>query len=228
MLLHETFRIGVVFLSQSKWVQIVVCYDQNLQKHKYLSGISMLLHETFRTGLIFLSRSKWVQTVVCYNWNLQKHKYLSRISTLLHKTFRTGLVFLSQLKWVQIVVYYKRNLWKCKYLSEIPFWANLTHFFGRIWHCGSFLASLVWKESKKLKNSKNYGEKPAKWPKLAVLSQSNWLFQQNLPLWVTFSQFGVKGIQKVCQCTPPKMEIFEISDEMRCFGGKRWEKLWIA
>ena len=29
---------------------------------------------------------------------------------------------------------------------------------------------------------------------------------------------------------PPlqEMQIFEISDEMRCFGGKRWEKLWIA
>ena len=122
-----------------------------------------------------------------------------------------------------------------------PFWANLTDFFGKIRHCGSFWASLVWKESKKLKNSKNlpmyipprnanfwdfgwnempwwqnmvkvvncmkmaiqnesephYGEKPLKWPELAILSQSNWLFWQNLPLWVIFSQFGVKGIQKV-------------------------------
>ena len=57
-------------LSQLKWVQGVVCYDWNLQKHKYLSGISMVLHETFRTGLIFPSRSKWVQGVVCYNRNL--------------------------------------------------------------------------------------------------------------------------------------------------------------
>ena len=71
MFLHETFRTGLVFLSQLKWVQRVVCYDQNLQKHKYLSGISTFLHETFRTGLIFLSRSKWVQIVVCYDWNLQ-------------------------------------------------------------------------------------------------------------------------------------------------------------
>ena len=31
----------------------MVCYDRNLQKHKYLSGISMVLHETFRTRLIF-------------------------------------------------------------------------------------------------------------------------------------------------------------------------------
>ena len=82
MLLHETFRTGLVFPSRSKWVQIVICYDQNLQRHKYLSGISMLLHETFRRGLVFLSRSKWVQTVVCYNQNLQKHKYLSTISML--------------------------------------------------------------------------------------------------------------------------------------------------
>ena len=27
---------------------------------------------------------------------------------------------------------------------------------------------------------------------------------------------------------PQEMQIFEISDEMRCFGGKRREKLWIA
>ena len=26
---------------------------------------------------------------------------------------------------------------------------------------------------------------------------------------------------------PPEMKIFEISPKMRCFGGKRWEKLWI-
>ena len=81
----------------------------------------------------------------------------------------------------------------------------------------------------------HFGEKPAKWPKLAILSQSNQLFQQNLPLWVIFSQFGVKGIQKVEKLkkiadvpSPQEMQIFEISDEMRCFGGKRQEKLWIA
>ena len=178
----------------------MVCYDWNLQKHKYLSGISTFLHKTFRTGIVFLSRSKWVQIVVCYDQILQKHKYLSGISMHLHKTFRTGLVFLSWSKWVQIVVCYMRNLRKCKYLSELPFCTNLTHFFGKIWHCGSFLASLVWKELEKSKNSKNYGKlwgKPTKWPKLAILSQSNWLFWQNLPLWVIFSQFGVKEIQKV-------------------------------
>ena len=82
-----------IFLSCLKWFQTVVCYDQNLQNHKYLSKISMLLHETFRTGLVFPSWSKWVQTVVCYDQNLQKHKYLSTISI--------GLVFLSQCTWVQ-------------------------------------------------------------------------------------------------------------------------------
>ena len=106
MFLHETFRTRLIFLSWLKWVQIVVFYDQNLQKHKYLSRISMFLHETFRTGLIFPSRSKWVQIVVCYDQNLQKHKYLSGISMFLHKTFRTRLVFLSWSKWVQIVVCY--------------------------------------------------------------------------------------------------------------------------
>ena len=81
----------------------------------------------------------------------------------------------------------------------------------------------------------NYGKKPTKWPKLAILRQSNWLFWQNLPLWVIFSQFGVKGIQKVEKLkkfayvpSPQEMQIFEILDEMKCFGGKRWEKLWIA
>ena len=75
MVLHETFRRGLIFLNQSKWVQGVVCYDGNLQNRKYLSGISMILHKTFRTGLIFPSQSKWVQGVVCYNQNLWKHKY---------------------------------------------------------------------------------------------------------------------------------------------------------
>ena len=67
-----------------KWVQIVVCYDQNLQKHKYLSMISTFLHKTFRTGLVFLSWSKWVQIVVCYDQNLQKHKYLSTLLRYQH------------------------------------------------------------------------------------------------------------------------------------------------
>ena len=64
------------------------------------------------------------------------------------------------------------------------------------------------------------------------MSQSNRLFWQNSPLWVIFRQFGVKGIQKVEKLkkiadvpSPPEMQTFEILDEMRCFGGKRWEKL---
>ena len=36
--LHQTFRIGLVSLSQFKWVQGVLCYDQNWQKLKHLSG----------------------------------------------------------------------------------------------------------------------------------------------------------------------------------------------
>ena len=38
MVLHETFRTGLVFLSQLKWVQGVAYYDQNLWKRKYLNG----------------------------------------------------------------------------------------------------------------------------------------------------------------------------------------------
>ena len=87
--------------SQSKCVQTVVCYDQYLPKHKYLSTISIFLHKTFRTELVCPSRLTWcVQTVVCYDQNLQKHKYLSTISIFLLETFRTGLDFLSQSKWV--------------------------------------------------------------------------------------------------------------------------------
>ena len=41
------------------------------------------------------------------------------------------------------------------------------------------------------------GQKSAKCPKLSNLSKHNALFQQNLPLWVSFNQFGVKGIKKV-------------------------------
>ena len=108
---------SLFYPSWSKWVQLVICYDWNLQKHKYLSGISMFLHETFTTGLVFLSQLKWVQIVVCHDQNLQKHKYLSTISTLLRKTFRTGLIFLSRSKWVQIVVCYNQNLQKHQYLS---------------------------------------------------------------------------------------------------------------
>ena len=53
---------GSFFRAGSKWVQIVVCYDWNLQKHKYLSGISTFLHqETFRTGDInvFHEQGSW-------------------------------------------------------------------------------------------------------------------------------------------------------------------------
>ena len=46
---------GSFFQAGRKWVQIVVCYDQNLQKHKYLSGISTFLHETFRTIVVEMS-----------------------------------------------------------------------------------------------------------------------------------------------------------------------------
>ena len=119
----------------------MVCYDQNLQKHKYLSTISIFLHKAFRTGLVFLSQSKWVETVVCYNQNLQKHKYLSTISIFLHKTFRTGLVFPRRLKWVQTVVCYNQNLQKHKYLSTISIFLHENFRTGLI-----FQAS--WNESK--------------------------------------------------------------------------------
>ena len=39
--LHQTFRTGLVFPSWTKWVQGVLCYDQNWWKLKYLSRISI-------------------------------------------------------------------------------------------------------------------------------------------------------------------------------------------
>ena len=149
---------GSFFWASSKWVQIVVCYDQNLQKHKYLSGISMFLHETFRTGLIFLSRSKWVQIVVCYDQNLQKHKYLSAgyqhfcmkpseqgsffwvsNSGFCMKPSEQGSFFwagqnrgMLWSKWVQIVVCYDWNLQKHKYLSGISMFLHETFRTGLI------------------------------------------------------------------------------------------------
>ena len=79
------------------------------------------------------------------------------------------------------------------------------------------------------------GEKIEKYAKMAILTQSKPLFWPNLPLWVIFSRIGVKRFekvgkktQKICRCTPPEMKIFEISPKMICFGGKRWEKLWIG
>ena len=81
-----------------------------------------------------------------------------------------------------------------------PFWANLSHFFSKIHHSGSFLALWCERNQKSWKSQSilgNYGKKPAKWPKLAVLSHSNTLFWENLPLWLIFSHFGVKGIKKV-------------------------------
>ena len=77
------------------------------------------------------------------------------------------------------------------------------------------------------------GEKIEKYAKMAILTQSNPFFWPNLPLWVIFSRIGVKQFEKVeklkkfADVPPPEMKIFEISPKMRCFGGKRWEKLWI-
>ena len=65
--LHLTFRKGLVLLSRSKWVQGVLCYNQNWWKLKYLSRILTNLHRTSKTGLIFLSQSKWLQGVLCYD-----------------------------------------------------------------------------------------------------------------------------------------------------------------
>ena len=94
-------RTWLVFLSQSKWDQIVVCYDQNLQKHKYLSTIwEMLLHETFRIGFAFS------ELVKCYDQNLQKHKYLAvgYQCFCMKPSEQSSFSQLSGQKWIQISV----------------------------------------------------------------------------------------------------------------------------
>ena len=77
-----------------------------------------------------------------------------------------------------------------------------------------------------------WGEKIEKCAKMAILTQSKPLFWPNLQFWVIFSHIGVKQFEKVGKLkkfanVPPSPEtkIFEISQKMRCFGGKRWEKL---
>ena len=162
-------------------------------------------------------------------------------------------------------------------MQKWPFWPILSHILGQICHCGSFPAALVWKNLKKMENSKKLlmypppemrifeispkmrcfggkrweklwirwnwlfwvnlslilGEKIEKYAKMAVLTQSKPLFWPNLPLWVIPSSIGVKPFEKVgklkkfANVPPPEMKIFEISPKMRCFGGKRWGKLWI-
>ena len=78
------------------------------------------------------------------------------------------------------------------------------------------------------------GEKLEKYAKMAIWTQSKPLFWPNLPLWVISSHIGFKWFEKVgklknfADVTPhQEMKIFEISPKLRCFGGKRWEKLWI-
>ena len=80
MFLHKTFRTGLISPSWSKWAQIVVCYDQNLQKHKYLSGDINVSAWNLQNRACFF----WASRNESEQWyamiqNLQKHKYLSRI-----------------------------------------------------------------------------------------------------------------------------------------------------
>ena len=182
--LHQTFRTGLVFLSQSKWVQGVVCYDRNLQKRKYLSRISTVLHQTFRTGLIFLNRSKWVQGVVCYNRNLQKCKYLSGISTVLYQTFRTGLIFLSWLKWVQGVVCYDGSLWKHKYLSRTSTVLHETFRTGLI-----FVSQLKWVQGVVCYDWNLWKHKYLNGDEFPITFKVNYISEDFLPVTVTSRLF---------------------------------------
>ena len=195
---------GLIFLIQSKWVQGVVCYDWNLQKHKYLSGISMVLHKTFRTGLVFPSQLKWVQGVVCYDPNLQKCKYLSGISTVLHETFRTGLVFLSQSKWVQGVVCYDGNLWKHKYLSRISTVLHETFRTGLV-----FLSWLKWVQGVVCYDRNIWKHKYLNGDEFPITFKVNYISEDLLPVMVTSHLLKCVLWYKLnCVCLLP--------------GGRRW------
>ena len=57
-------------------------------------------------------------------------------------------------------------------MQKWPFWLNLSHFFGQICNCGSFSATLVWNDLKKLENSKNLlMYPPQKWKFLRFLQK---------------------------------------------------------
>ena len=71
-------------------------------------------------------------------------------------------------------------------------------------------------------------EKPAKWPKLAILSQSKPLFWQNLPLSVILSLFAEKQFEKVEKLKnllmyPPRTKTFEISQKWDALVAKDGE-----
>ena len=53
---------------------------------------------------------------------------------------------------------------------------------------------------------------------------SNYLSDFNLQ---AISMTSVTYSKNLLMYPPPKTKIFEISPKMICFGGKRWEKLWI-
>ena len=85
-------------------------------------------------------------------------------------------------------------------MQKWPFWPNLSHFFGQICHCGSFPATLVWNDLKKLENSKNLPMYPSPLPEMKIFEISpkmrrfggkrweklwirwNWPFRVNLSL----------------------------------------------
>ena len=82
--LHWTFRTGLIFLSWSKWVQGVLCYDQNWWKLISQWNLDRSCTKPLEQGSFFPSWLKWVQGVLCYDQNWWKLKYLSRISIDLH------------------------------------------------------------------------------------------------------------------------------------------------
>ena len=88
-----------------------------------------------------------------------------------------------------------------------PFWANLSHFFGKICHCLSFWVTSVWNKLKKLKNSKNLPMYPPK----------PWKFLRFLQKWDAL----VAKDGKSCELG----EIGHSKSIWASFWGKRWKNM---
>ena len=126
-------------------------------------------------------------------------------------------------------------------MQKWPFWPNLSHFFGQICHCGSFSATLVWNDLKKLENSKNllmyappemknfeispkvshFGGK--RWEKLWI--RWNWPFRVNLSLILGEKIEKYAKMAILTQSKPllwPNLPLWVISSHI---GVKRFEKV---
>ena len=121
-----------------------------------------------------------------------------------------------------------------------PFGANLSHFFGKNCHCGSFWATSVWNDLKSWNTQKNCQCISIKillrylsfcWnlTKIAHFELIHATLVAKIAIVGHFELLQCEMIrkswktQKNADVPPPRIKIFEISPKMRCFGGKSCE-----